>query len=251
MKSPVQFGTFALYNPYAAVLENKIVTISRQSDNGMKARVITVDGLQCTPADEYKASDNIAHQSVAAISDNKVIVAYANVANSSYGTTTILTVEGNQIAGSFIDNSQDAIALADGTGGQEIPVGFGGYCECPGVTEGEQITSDGVNAFSPLGGWLKIFSVADQSMYPKFFSGLYTGNGSTMTINVGKKPYILFCHQTGGNGNTIISSVVGGTINFRGSYLDTAPTVTFTDTGVRISKEFSNKSYKYKYIILA
>ena len=235
------------------VIENiKANTYVFHGTNGNAIPVLT-SGNSIRTGESYPVNGggSTSYPSLAAISKNQVLLAYTDNGNSMYGTTTILEVSGNQIAGSFIDNSSDAIALADGTGGQSIPVGFGGYCECPEVTEGKTITSDGVNAFSPLGGWLKIFSVAEQSMYPKFFSGLYTGNGSTMTINVGKKPYILFCHQTGGNGNTIISSVVGGTINFRGSYLDTAPTVTFTDTGVKISKEFSNKSYKYKYIILA
>ena len=232
------------------VLSGKIVVLYTNT-NGISIILDRNDGSFALKSSFDINDSAIPYVSSSVISNNKILSVYADNGNSNYGTTTVLEVLGNQIAGSFLDNSSDAIALADGTGGQSIPVGFGGYCECPEVTEGKTITSDGVNAFSPLGGWLKIFSVAEQSMYPKFFSGLYTGNGSTMTINVGKKPYILFCHQTGGNGNTIISSVVGGTINFRGSYLDTAPTVTFTDTGVKISKEFSNKSYKYKYIILA
>lgn len=135
------------------------------------------------------------------ISDNKVLAAYADVGNSSYGTTTILTVEGNQIAGSFIDNSQDAIALADGTGGQEIPVGFGGYCECPGVTEGQQITSDGVSAFSPLDGWLKIVYPLENDIV----TGSFTADTTLQTIDLGFSPTCVLVYR--GDTNNTNSSV--------------------------------------------
>lgn len=236
-----------IYDMVQNLTDGKFIAIE-----AARAFVFTVSDGVAEVYDEYQYNaTGTSWRSSCVINSDEILIAYASSIKDNSGIVTHLEIDGTQIAGSFTDNGKDAIALASGNGGDIIPVGFGGYCECPGVTEGETITSDGVNAFSPLGGWLKIFSIAEQSMYPKFFSGLYTGNGGTMTIDVGKKPYILFCHQTGGNYNTIISSVVGETINFRGMYLDTPPTVTFTDTGVKISKEFSNKSYKYKYIILA
>lgn len=93
------------------------------------------------------------------IGNNKMLIAYADTGNSNYGTTTILEVSGDQIAGSFVDNSKDAIALESGSGGDMIKIGFGGYCECPSVTANQEIVGAGdgaVSAISPQDGWLWI-----------------------------------------------------------------------------------------------
>lgn len=55
-----------------------------------------------------------------------------------------------------INPNKDAIALESGSSGDSISVGFEGYCQCPGVTQGDVITSDGVVAYSPEDGWLNI-----------------------------------------------------------------------------------------------
>ncbi|MBC5726921.1 hypothetical protein H8S45_15910, partial [Agathobaculum sp. NSJ-28] len=88
--------------------------------------------------------------------NNRFIIAYADGGNSSYGTTTILEISGNRIAGSFLNNSKDAIALESGEGGDTIKLGFGGYCACEGITAGQTIDSEGITAYSPLDGWLEI-----------------------------------------------------------------------------------------------
>ncbi|MBC5726918.1 hypothetical protein H8S45_15895, partial [Agathobaculum sp. NSJ-28] len=94
--------------------------------------------------------------SAAAIEKSKILIAFANRSNSSYGTTTILEISGNRIAGSFLNNSKDAIALESGEGGNTIKLGFGGYCACEGITAGQTIDSEGITAYSPLDGWLEI-----------------------------------------------------------------------------------------------
>ena len=78
--------------------------------------------------------------------NNRFIIAYADGGNSSYGTTTILEISGNRIAGSFLNNSKDAIALESGEGGDTIKLGFGGYCACEGITAGQTIDSEGITA---------------------------------------------------------------------------------------------------------
>ena len=104
--------------------------------------------------------------SAAAIEKSKILIAFANRSNSSYGTTTILEISGNQIAGSFLNNSKDAIALESGEGGNTIKLGFGGYCACEGITAGQTIDSEGVTAYSPLDGWLKIIPWQEQEITP-------------------------------------------------------------------------------------
>lgn len=159
----------------SAVVGDKIVTSGRTTEEEKQVFTMVEDSNSTLQVVSSSLIDiDMRYPSAASISDNRILYAYSNLNNSQYGTTTILEVSGNQIAGSFLDNSSDAIALADGTGGQEIPVGFGGYCECPGVTEGERVDSSGVSAFSPLDGWLSILD----ARYKGYVVGEYTGTGT-------------------------------------------------------------------------
>lgn len=132
--------------------------------------------------------------SVAAIEKSKILIAFANRSNSSYGTTTILEISGNRIAGSFLNNSKDAIALESGEGGDTIKLGFGGYCACEGITAGQTIDSEGVTAYSPLDGWLKIIPWQEQAEpeIAPYVVGEYTGvGGTTVEIDVGFVPKLI------------------------------------------------------------
>lgn len=141
--------------------------------------------------------------SAAAIEKSKILIAFANRSNSSYGTTTILEIFGNQIAGSFLNNSKDAIALESGEGGDTIKFGFGGYCACEGITAGQTIDSEGVTAYSPLDGWLEI-------KYPwakGYVTGEYTGDGTygadnPTVIDVGFRPECLIIGAESANSAT-------------------------------------------------
>ena len=126
--------------------------------------------------------------------DDKILLAYADGGNASYGTTTILEISGNQIAGSFRNNSKDAIALESGEGGDTIKLGFGGYCACEGITAGQTIDSEGVTAYSPLDGWLKIIPWQEQAEpeIAPYVVGEYTGvGGTTVEIDVGFVPKLI------------------------------------------------------------
>ena len=141
--------------------------------------------------------------SAAAIEKSKILIAFANRSNSSYGTTTILEISGNRIAGSFLNNSKDAIALESGEGGDTIKLGFGGYCACEGITAGQTIDSEGVTAYSPLDGWLEI-------KYPwakGYVTGEYTGDGTygadnPTVIDVGFRPECLIIGAESANSAT-------------------------------------------------
>lgn len=114
--------------------------------------------------------------SACAVSGNNLIVAYADVGNSSYGTVTTLTVSGNQIAGSFIDGSQDAIALKSGTAGQSIEVIYSGTVAADWVTEGQVISSPGVYGAGVLDGVLQVWS-KDRPV-GTIVTGSYVGTGT-------------------------------------------------------------------------
>ena len=114
--------------------------------------------------------------SACAVSGNNLIVAYADVGNSSYGTVTTLTVSGNQIAGSFGDGSQDAIALQSGTAGQSIEVVYSGTVAADWVTEGQVISSPGVYGAGVLDGVLQVWS-KDRPV-GTIVTGSYVGTGT-------------------------------------------------------------------------
>ena len=141
--------------------------------------------------------------SAAAIEKSKILIAFANRSNSSYGTTTTLEISGNQIAGSFLNNSKDAIALESGKGGNIIKLGFGGYCACEGTTAGQTIDSEGVTAYSPLDGWLEI-----KDPWAKgYVTGEYTGDGTygadnPTVIDVGFRPECLIIGAESANSAT-------------------------------------------------
>ena len=192
--------------------------------------------------------------------NNRFIIAYADGGNSSYGTTTILEISGNRIAGSFLNNSKDAIALESGEGGNTIKLGFGGYCACEGITAGQTIDSEGVTAYSPLDGWLKIIPWQEQEITPDV-TGEYTGDGTTkVTIDVGFKPamvaiysaynetsvlaklsqFVIFPEQTA------IRSPFSASASYSISlaWSDTGVTLTGTLNGTTMPNE-NGKLYKY------
>lgn len=115
------------------------------------------------------------------ISDNEIIICYSDGGNSSYGTATILTVSGDQIAGSFLDGSKDAIALQSGTSGQSIEVIYSGITNADWVTEGQVIDSNGVYGVGVLDGVLQVWSKDRPGV--KIETGNYAGTGTYGSSN--------------------------------------------------------------------
>jgi hypothetical protein len=182
------------------------------------------------------------------ISDNEILLAYADTGNSNYGTTTILEISGDQIAGSFLNNSKDAIALESGEGGETIKLGFGGYCACEGVTAGQTIDSEGITAYSPLDGWLEI-----KDPWAKgYVTGEYTGNNAAVfNIDLGFKPVAIVIADVSYNftismvcfrGCSKINYIYKGTLKSAG--------IIWNNAGVSLSDaaDINLNNYKYRYI---
>lgn len=114
----------------------------------------------------------------ACISGNKTFVVYQSRASdisNDKATIEFFEVSNYQIANEFIDTSKDAIALQSASSNQPISVGFGGYCECPNITEGQTITSSGVMGYGVQDGWLDI-----RPLYDKPYEvGSYVGNNKS------------------------------------------------------------------------
>ena len=167
------------------------IETSARSDGG--AVFVCWNGSAIAKGAPYKFYKITAEHISATAITNKLLIAYADGSNSNYGTTTILEIFGNRIAGSFLNNSKDAIALESGEGGDTIKLGFGGYCTCEGMTAGQTIDSEGVTAYSPLDGWLKIIPWQEQAEpeIAPYVIGEYTGNGASPTvIDVGFMPSV-------------------------------------------------------------
>ena len=146
------------------------------SSYGSPAIVVSRNADALESGEAFQFCKSIAKAlSACAISGNNLIVAYADAGNSSYGTVTTLTVSGNQIAGSFVDGSQDAIALQSGTAGQSIEVIYSGTVAADWVTEGQVITSPGVYGAGVLAGVLQVWS---KERPGQAVTGRYVGTGA-------------------------------------------------------------------------
>ncbi|MBS7226131.1 MAG: hypothetical protein KH050_12505 [Clostridiaceae bacterium] len=126
--------------------------------------------------------------SISPYSDSEIWYGYSiSEGSGNYATATAvvtpLTVHDNVFA-NWKNGASTAIALTDGTGGQKIPVGFGGYCECPDVTAGQRIDSAGVSAVSPQDGWLDVKPAYFGAV--KVESQTYIGTGKFGSSNPNK-----------------------------------------------------------------
>lgn len=235
--------------------ENNFLCVS---DN--QADLLGFSGKELTLLKNYSYNANSPDcLSAAAIEKSKILIAFANRSNSSYGTTTILEISGNQIAGSFLNNSKDAIALESGEGGDTIKLGFGGYCACESMTAGQMIDSEGVTAYSPLDGWLEIKDPWARG----YVTGEYTGDGTygadnPTVIDVGFRPSVIVIilnylktTQVVPNSFVFANGMTGYRFN---SNDNNGSVLTWTDVGVSIynsvnpSFQYNNVDYKYHYI---
>ena len=145
---------------------------------GSPAIVVSRNADALESGEAFQFCKNVAKAlSACAVSGNNLIVAYADAGNSSYGTVTTLTVSDNQISGSFVDGSQDAIALKSGTEGQSIEVIYSGTVAADWVTEGQVISSHGVYGAGVLDGVLQVWS-KDRPVGTKIVTGSYVGTGT-------------------------------------------------------------------------
>lgn len=167
----------------SGVIENTIAQIPGacvvSCENG-NAYLLLNEGSELSLAATYKflhSSGTSKSLDITAIANKQVLLCYSAAGNSGYGTSTILTVSGNQIAGSFIDGSQDAIALKSGTAGQSIEVIYSGTVAADWVTEGQVISSPGVYGAGVLDGVLQVWS-KDRPVGTKIVTGSYVGTGT-------------------------------------------------------------------------
>ena len=88
--------------------------------------------------------------------------------NGTVSTISELTISGTP---------SQAIALQGGSAGDTIPVIFSGVAQLSGVTQGQKITSGGVQGFGAMDGWLSVFPYWLPGV--KIATGSYIGTGTT------------------------------------------------------------------------
>ena len=189
--------------------------------------------------------------SACAVSGNNLIVAYADAGNSSYGTVTTLTVSDNQISGSFVDGSQDAIALQGGTEGQSIEVIYSGTVAADWVTEGQVITSPGVYGAGVLAGVLQVWG-RDRPQNTKMATGVFVGRQPTTSdpinnIELGFKPqYIVALSED--NSVARYAALPGLSWRWNKNDVSNKDGITITDTGFYIPNNATNPNEKYHFV---
>ena len=219
---------------------------------GSPAIVVSRNADALESGEAFQFCKNVAKAlSACAVSGNNLIVAYADAGNSSYGTVTTLTISGNQIAGSFVDGSQDAIALKSGTAGQSIEVIYSGTVAADWVTEGQVITSPGVYGAGVLAGVLQVWG-RDRPQNTKMATGVFVGRQPTTSdpinnIELGFKPqYIVALSED--NSVARYAALPGLSWRWNKNDVSNKDGITITDTGFYIPNNATNTNEKYHFV---
>lgn len=241
----------------SGVIENTIAQIPGacvvSCENG-NAYLLLNEGSELSLAATYKflhSSGTSKSLDITAIANKQVLLCYSAAGNSGYGTSTILTASGNQIAGSFINGSQDAIALKSGTAGQSIEVIYSGTVAADWVTEGQVITSHGVYGAGVLAGVLQVWSKYMPRGH-KMVTGIFIGRQAstsdlTNNIELGFRPqYIVVLSEASPNTRRI--ALPGLTYRWNANDISSNDGLTITDTGFLIANNTTNNNEKYHYV---
>lgn len=244
--------------------------IALYNDGNGKARFLERSGTSISALDEFtfnKATSR--YISADFVESNKFIVAYGDDENSTYGRTTILETMGTQIAGSFIINSTQAIALQSGNAGESIPVCYSGIVKAPFVSQGDVISSSGVTGVGILDGVLQVYA---KDRPGKIVTGSYVGTGAygqnnpnTLTFSKTPKMFGIYAVNISSGGNvtlaanilqqTVVPWIVGKTINTTLSDARTSK-MTFTnntvswyssDAGSNAGSQLNSQGWTYYY----
>ena len=241
----------------SGVIENTIAQIPGacvvSCENG-NAYLLLNEGSELSLAATYKflhSSGTSKSLDITAIANKQVLLCYSAAGNSGYGTSTILTASGNQIAGSFINGSQDAIALKSGTAGQSIEVIYSGTVAADWVTEGQVISSPGVYGAGVLAGVLQVWG-RGRPQNTKMATGVFVGRQPTTSdpinnIELGFKPqYIVALSED--NSVARYAALPGLSWRWNKNDVSNKDGITITDTGFYIPNNATNPNEKYHFV---
>ncbi len=205
-----------------AVSNTKVAVMYSNSNSGMFIRAIDFSSTVTEHASHVikktdTATDLVKTCGKLVSTKSGKVIAVTSYSNGYYKLHGVLLENKDDLYGeSIIVDSTQAIALESGSSGDTISLGYGGYCRMSSAKSGDTVESNGVRAVSPIDGWLDIT--------PKYkrnapVTGTYSGNGGTMTINLGFKPSVVISGTTTAgidNGGVVyggVTSEAGSTSN--------------------------------------
>ena len=175
----LQITSSTSQDPSLCTVSGSVVLSCSAPPPGSPACILSLTGNVLSAGTPFYFNNTISHYcAAAAISPSQFIVAFSDNGNGNYCTSTILTVSGNQIAGSFDVQSKDAIALQSGTAGQSIEVIFSGTTAADWATAGQEITSPGVGGYAPLDDMLWVYPWWASKFGTQIVTGSYRGTGT-------------------------------------------------------------------------
>ena len=175
----LQITSSTSQDPSLCTVSGSVVLSCSAPPPGSPACILSLTGNVLSAGTPFYFNNTISHYcAAAAISPSQFIVAFSDNGNGNYGTSTILTVSGNQIAGSFEVQSKDAIALQSGEAGDSIEVIFSGTTAADWATAGQEITSPGVGGYAPLDDMLWVYPWWASKFGTKIATGSYKGTGT-------------------------------------------------------------------------
>lgn len=142
------------------------------------------------------------------------------------------------------DISCQAIALRNGTGGQEVEVVFEGVVELPGIVAGTEITSPGVRGYAPVDGTLVVTVHWNET---QVVTGAYTLNPNTTQLEIflGFRPKLVMLYDKINNHISSASSPQISMFPMIGTEEYTGGFLTVTDTGFLSKVMFTNGPFYY------
>ena len=175
---------------------NNLILTTCFSTGGSKAFVVKFneDGFQLENGYQFNGLNSSMNLGACAINEEYFVLAYENQ-GIRYGQCGVLQVYGNQVGENFINKSNEAIALQNGSQGETVEIIYTGTIVFDGINKGDTFNSDGVNGVGLLDGILWVS--ANNTPYTKINIGNYLGTGqfgesdpNMLTFNF--SPKILF-----------------------------------------------------------
>lgn len=247
------FSTVGEYTSNLFALKDYIIEFGPAGGSNFKVIALKYESQTFKKGSEHLVEKNYGNEyfNGMCIFGNKAFVVCKEIGSKNANNKAIITlfeVNNYEIANEFIDNSKDAIALQSGTFGQSISVGFGGYCPCDGIVEGQMITSSGVMGYGIQDSWLDIRPEYGKSIV----TGDYIGDGSkNRKIDIGFTPKNVSVYNIG-EISSINGTVFPLSTNEKGFLYQGSILLQCTDNGFIIShvdtlytKNQNNISYGY------
>ena len=174
-----------------------IVAVWHDGKQHSYAAVITRKGMELRCGEPYEWLAGWADSAAFSTSGTSFTIVFTK--NGADLNSTMLEVNGDQIAGSFLFKAFQAIALQDGNAGDLVDIIYSGTAGLPGTAQGTKIESPGVQGYAPMEGLLEVYPWYGPNT--KIATGSYVGTGLVGSANPNVLTFdfepklVVFCGQ--------------------------------------------------------